>query len=105
MLVLRVIGWLLLGAALLCAGAELVGSLENGRWSPLTAGEVWFRIDPFSLNLAQAVIQRYLTPWLWDPAIVTVLLGPAWLVLGLPGVLFSRLGRAAPAKRRPWFRR
>jgi len=105
MLVVRVIGWLLVGAALLCAGAEIVASLQAGQWTPLAAGELWFRLDPFSLNLSQAVIQRYIAPWLWDPAIVTVLLGPSWVVLGLPGALLARLGRPARSRRRPSFRR
>jgi hypothetical protein len=104
MMVLRLIGWLLLGAALLCAGGEALASLQAGQWAPTAAGELWFRLDPSSLNLSQAVIQRYVAPWLWDPAIVTVLLAPAWVVLGLPGLLLSRLCRGARGRRR-WFRR
>ena len=105
MVVLRVLGWLLVGAALLCAGWEVVGSLQAARWTWLTAGELWFRLDSSSLNLVQAVIQRYVAPWLWDPAIVTVLLGPAWAVLGLPGLLLTRVRRGAGPRRRPWFRK
>ena len=44
-------------------------------------------IDIGSLNLSQAVIQRYISPWLWDPAIQTVLTAPAWLVLAIIAVL------------------
>ena len=57
MIVLRVIGWLMIGAALVCAGSEIVASLQDGRWTPLTAGEIWFRLHPFSLNLSQAVVK------------------------------------------------
>lgn len=105
MLLFRVIGWLLVGAALVCAGAEILASLQAGQWTRLAAGEVWFRLDSSSLNLSQAVIQRYVAPWLWDPAIVTMLLAPAWLVLGLPGALLTRVRRGAAARRRPLFRR
>jgi len=105
MVLLRVVGWGLIAAALLCAGWESVASLQAGQWTPTAAGELWFRIDSASLNLSQAVIQRYVAPWLWDPAIVTVLLAPAWLVLGVPGLLLARLGRIGAARRRPWFRK
>ncbi|MEQ9642017.1 MAG: hypothetical protein RIM84_18485 [Alphaproteobacteria bacterium] len=52
-----------------------------------SAGELWFRLDVESLNLVQAVTQRYLAPWLWDPAIVTLLQWPAWLVASIPAAL------------------
>jgi hypothetical protein len=104
MLLFRIIGWVLIGIALLCAGGEALASLQAGQWSPTAAGELWFRLDSASLNLSQAVIQRYVAPWLWDLGIVTVLLAPAWIVIGLPGVLLSLLRRTAPA-RRPRFRK
>jgi hypothetical protein len=105
LVLLRILGWLLVGAALLCAGAETVASLQAGGWMPTAAGELWFRLDPFSLNLAQAVVQRYVAPWLWDPGIVTVLLAPAWLVFATPGLLFVWLARPARNRRRHWFRK
>jgi hypothetical protein len=105
MVLLRIIGWALIGAALLCAGGEALASFQAGQWSPTAAGELWFRLDPFSLNLSQAVIQRYVAAWLWDPAIVTVLLAPAWIVLGLPGAALTRVGRSLRARRRRWFRK
>ncbi len=52
-----------------------------------SAGELWFRLDAASLNLVQALVQRYLTPALWDPAIVTLLQWPAWLVAAIPAAL------------------
>jgi hypothetical protein len=85
MRLLRALGWLLIAAATAALVYDLVG------WSgaePLrlgTLGELWFRIDRASLNLAQAAIQRYVWPKLWDPAIVTVLLLPAVLVFAIPG--------------------
>lgn len=103
--ILRIFGWLLVGAALLCAGSEVVASLPAGRWMPTAAGELWFRLDSSSLNLTQAVVQRYVAPWLWDPAIVTVLLAPAWAVFATPGLLFVWLARPARNRRRHWFRK
>jgi hypothetical protein len=46
------------------------------------------------------VIQRYVADWLWDPAIVWVLLQPATAVLGLFGFLLLLLTPEAPRQRR-----
>lgn len=89
----RAIGWLLVLAALCAAGYEAWLAVEAGAWRPVAAGELWYRLHSASLNAAQAGIQRYVAPWLWDPAITAVLLAPAWLVLGLPGALLLWLCR------------
>lgn len=41
------------------------------------AGSVWHSIEPSSLNLVQAVTQRYIHPALWSRVIMPVLLQPA----------------------------
>jgi hypothetical protein len=60
---------------------------ETNLYKPVTLGATWAAIDIGSLNLSQAVVQRYLSAWLWDPAIQTVLTAPAWLVLAIIGVI------------------
>lgn len=50
-------------------------------------------LDAGSLNLVQAVVQRYLHPAVWDSGIQPVLTWPAVLVLGVPGLLFLLLAR------------
>lgn len=54
-----------------------------------TGGELWFTLSPDTLNLMQAVTQRYVSPALWDPAIVAVLKLPAVAVLGLLTALLA----------------
>lgn len=100
MIVIRLIAWLLLLATLVAVGAELVASLQAGQWTPLAAGELWFKTHTESLNLSQAVIQRYIHPAVWDPGVVTVLLWPVWAVTLIPAVLFLLIGRRRPARRR-----
>ena len=73
--------------ALMAFGAEVVRSLEAGYWEIMALGPLWFSIDPGSLNVSQAVIQRYLRPDIWDPGIVTVLTWPTWLVFAIPRVI------------------
>lgn len=57
-------------------------------------GLVWFQNDPFSgffgtpsLPLVSAVIERKISPLLWDPFIVTILAWPSWIALLFLAVL------------------
>ena len=97
----RIIGWLLLLLAILAAGAEIVRSLEAGSWQPLALGYLWFTADAGSLNLVQAVVERYLLPSLWDPVAITILRMPTWLVLAVPAVILLLISRRR--KQRRWF--
>jgi hypothetical protein len=103
--IVRILGWLLLIAALVLLGLDLLDFYRLRSFEPMAAGQVWFRIDAASLNLAQAVVQRYLHPALWDPIITWILTQPAFAVTGLPGLFLAWLGRAAePKPRGPLFR-
>tara|TARA_Y100001960_G_C13980666_1_gene497428 strand:+ start:80 stop:397 length:318 start_codon:yes stop_codon:yes gene_type:complete len=97
MIIGRSLGWIITAVALMTAGAEILASLESGAYQGLAIGYLWSKIDMSSLNLSQAVIQRYVHPSLWDPAIVTILKCPAWIMLGILGPALSLLFR----KRRP----
>ncbi len=84
MIIGRLIGWLITAAALMAVGAEVVAALETNAYRGLALGELWYLLNRDSLNLMQAVTQRYLLPILWDGAVV-LLLQPAWIVLGITG--------------------
>ncbi|MEM9442102.1 MAG: hypothetical protein AAGA73_16800 [Pseudomonadota bacterium] len=84
-------GILLLILALLVLIYEVWIAASNGGYQPIAAGELWFNLHPYSLNLSQAVIQRYLLPSLWDPVIVSVLQWPAWSILAAPGAVLAFL--------------
>ena len=97
MVFLRVTGGILLLAGMAALGFDLwqyvQGAGQQGRGLHLTAaGELWYRLSPGTLNLTQAVTQRYVLPELWDPVLLTVLLWPACLVLGVPGLVLLALG-------------
>lgn len=93
MIVGRVIGWILVVAGIAILARDLLGWLNEGAFVLITAGELWFTLHDGSLNLIQAVTQRYIFPQLWDPVAVTVLLWPAFLVIGVPGLILSWLFR------------
>jgi len=84
-------GLFLLALALLAAVYELFIAAESGSYRAIAAGELWFKLHPYSLNLSQAVTQRYLHPSLWDPIIISILQWPAWSLLGAPGAILAIL--------------
>ena len=100
MVIGRVIGWLLLLAAAVVFMRDLIGWYDTGVFAPTAAGQLWFDIDRSSLNLVQAVIQRYISAWLWQPVIATILLGWAVLVIGGPGLLLVWACRRRNRRRR-----
>lgn len=86
-----VLGILLLVLAASALAYELFAALETGGYRSIAAGELWFRLHASSLNLSQAVTQRYLHPGLWDPIIISGLQWPAWSILGAPGAILAIL--------------
>ena len=100
MIVGRVIGWLLIVLAVATAGHEAITSLDAGTYDSLAFGALWAKIDLASLNLVQAVIQRYISPWLWDGVILNIILLPAWVVLSVPGIVLVLAFRVRGGRRR-----
>jgi hypothetical protein len=102
----RLIGWIFLLAGLAVLTRDAFVWVDTKHWAPIALGQLWFDLDRSSLNLVQAVVQRYIHPYLWDPIIVTVLLWWAFAVLMVLGVLIlalsgKRAQTRAPLSRRP----
>jgi hypothetical protein len=99
MIVGRVIGWiaLLAGAAVLVR--DLLVWIDTKHWAPIALGQLWYQLNRSSLNLTQAVVQRYIHPFLWDPIIVAILLSWAFAVLMVLGVLLLAAFRKRSARR------
>ena len=96
MIVGRLIGWiaLLAGAAVLVR--DLLVWIDTKHWAPIALGQLWYQLNRSSLNLTQAVVQRYIHPFLWDSIIVSILLSWAFLVLmGLGALLLVLFRRRA----------
>jgi hypothetical protein len=91
-LLIRLIGLLFV----LCAaalGIAFVAVIVLGRGGDLL-GQVWFDTHHASLNLSQAIIQRYVHPVLWDPGVVTLLGWPSWVALATAAIGSSIVGWA-----------
>jgi hypothetical protein len=93
MIVGRLFGWLLFLAGLGVLVWDVVRSVSEQSLHLTALGELWFNLSSSSLNLAQAVVQRYIHPKLWDPVITTVLLWWAVPVFLIPGIVLVVLFR------------
>lgn len=100
MIVSALIGWILILGAAFALGRQAHLWWQSGTFEPLALGQLWYDLDPGSLNLAQAVVQRYLLPELWDPGIITLLQWPSWAVLGIPGIGLTALSWPTRGRRR-----
>jgi hypothetical protein len=100
MIVGRIVGWILLIAAGVTLAGDVIAWYHTGTWRLSAAGELWFKLDRGSLNLVQAVIQRYVSAWLWDPVIQTILQFYALLVFAVPGLLLLWVTRSREKRRR-----
>lgn len=96
MIVWRIIGWVMFLAGLSVLARDLIAWFDSKIWAPVAVGQLWYEIDRSSLNLVQAVIQRYVSPFLWDRIIVNILLcwASALLIgLGAAVLLLTRTNR------------
>jgi hypothetical protein len=83
----RLIGWIIFLAGLAVLVRDVLVWIDTKHWAPIALGQLWFDLNRSSLNLVQAVIQRYIHPFVWDPIVVTVLLCWAFVVLIVLGLL------------------
>ena len=88
MTVLRVIGWLLIAAALVFLGRDLFDWYKAGHWAATSAGKVWYGLSPGSLNLLQAGVELHL----WQPLWSAIL----WVLRSRGPTRFGELKRSVP---------
>ena len=101
----RLIGWIFFLAGVSVLVRDVLVWIDTKHWAPIALGQLWYDFNRSSLNLVQAVVQRYVHPFLWDTIIVSILLCWAFAVLMVPGLLIlalsRRRGRAREALSRP----
>ncbi len=96
-LLVRLLSLLFLVAGFAVFFVDLGAMTDGAPFSFMPLGRLWYALDPGSLNLTQAVVERYIWPPLWDPVLITVLQWPAAAVLAVPGMGLLVLGfRGAP---------
>jgi|SRR5690242_14951116 len=99
----RLLGRIVVLCAIIVLGRDLFAWYASGRFEPVALGQLWFDINPTSLEELQPAIQRHIHPALWDWVVQPILLWyafPTLLVLGL--VLMWLFRRREPGRRRRW---
>jgi len=96
----RLFGWLMLAlAAFLALGGATLAL--KGQTLAQASGAVWFQVHSDSLNLTQAITQRYILPVLWDPIAIAILNWPLWLAILVVVLTPAVLGGLLVALLRP----
>lgn len=93
MAVLRLIGWILLAAALVALGADIVRSVRAEAIDTQPIGALWFATSPGSLMRTQAWVQAFIGSAVWSKGIFPLLTMPAWLPSGFLGAVFLLITR------------
>ena len=93
MWLLRAFGFLFLAAGFVSFVVDGIKTIASASLVMTSLGQAWFDVHAASLNLVQALIERYTFPFLWDPVFVSVLFLPGWVVFTLLGAGIFYLGR------------
>jgi len=92
-LMVRTLGLILIFIAIVVGVLDLIGSYNGGDFTLTDVGSLWYSTHPGSLQLLQPAIARHISPFLWDPIMITILLWPVTSALGLPGLIIFLLTR------------
>ncbi len=93
MKILFIVGLILLGCAFVSAAAEIVTKVAHRPDTiVLSAIDLWRTVSPGTQIAAREAISG-ISPALWDPFLITLMMMPAWLLFGLPGGLLAFLFR------------
>lgn len=83
----KVIGLLLVAAGFVGIVVDGTRSIANHEIVFAPLGEVLFQLFPGTFPMIEPAISRHVSPFLWDPVLLTVLLWPASIVAFVLGVL------------------
>ena len=95
----RIIGLVLLSAALLFAAADLWLTAATYGARAITMGNLWALISVRSMNLVENLITRHVWSPIWEVGIWPILVVPAWSFFGVLGFLFFVFGRPKTSDR------
>ena len=91
--ILRAFGLILLCLAIGIVAKDLLQWYQTADFVLTDLGSFWYWCHPSSLQLLEPAVTRYLSPFLWDPIAVSVLLYPVTSVFGLVGLVLVLLTR------------
>ncbi len=88
----RFIGMMLLAGAFVALLYDGTRTIAGNAVSLTPLAYIWNNLHANSLQGLQTIVERT-APVLWDPLLRSIVAAPAWLVLGVLGVVFMLLGR------------
>ncbi|WP_226573825.1 hypothetical protein [Acuticoccus sediminis] len=89
----QILGYVFFLGALVTGSLSIWRMIQDENAAGMQLGDLWFRLSPETLQLAQPAVQRYLHPAIWDPGILTFLLLPSWLGLIILAALCLLIGQ------------
>ena len=87
------IGWILVLVGLAALGYDAMILLDKGTFKISVWGELWYELHPASLNLYQAVIERYIHPVIWDEFLAPLLFYKAFYLFTITGLVLVTFHR------------
>ena len=93
---LRAISLLALVVAVIAAVIDMIKSVAASQLIMTSLGAEWFQLSPDTLNMTQAVIQRNVHPYIWDPVMQWILLQPTWGVFLFLSLFFYLIAYRKP---------
>jgi len=100
----RILGWLLLLAALAVLVRDLLAWGDTHVFAPIALGDLWSELQRNGLEAARGAVERA-APWLWNLVLGPILAFWAALTLAIIGCTLLWLGRANGRRRRSRGRR
>lgn len=94
--VMRWVGIWMVAGAFMALVVDGVNWLADRAFNFTPLGQFLYWLSPGGLNVTQAFVERYITPLLWDPVIVTMLNLPVWAIGGVLGFILVFAGRRRP---------
>ena len=89
----RFVGFLILAGGFIALIYDGTKSIAGSALVYTPLGQIWNNVHSGSLQLLQPAIERHVSPWLWDPVVLSILTAPAWLVFGIIGAVLMLIGR------------
>jgi hypothetical protein len=89
----RFLGIWLLAAAVVAVVIDGTRSIADSALVVTPLGQTWFQLHPTSLNGLQVLVERNVSPYLWDPVITTILRQPTAVVAAVLALVFLVAGR------------
>tara|TARA_R110002126_G_scaffold258315_7_gene401272 strand:- start:850 stop:1170 length:321 start_codon:yes stop_codon:yes gene_type:complete len=84
----KTLSLIFLAIAIIAAVVDALQSVAQGKLSLTPLGATWFNFHSDSLNLSQALIQRYVHPFVWDPIMQWILLQPTLIIFLVLSLIF-----------------